>query len=96
MEALPEFYKFRQRADPQVPLVYRDSGLSGYPQHYLGVGDLPITLNHSFASLMLFVHLHSVYVVPHSEKEGTKPPYVCPGCSNHMYSNNMITRFHVQ
>jgi hypothetical protein len=35
-------------------------------------------------------------VIPRSEKEGTKPPYVCPGCSNHMYSNNMITRFHVQ
>jgi hypothetical protein len=35
-------------------------------------------------------------VIPRSEKEGTKPPYVCPGCSNHMYSNNMITRIHVQ
>jgi hypothetical protein len=35
-------------------------------------------------------------VIPHSEKEGTKPPYVCPGCSNHTYSNNMITRIHVQ
>jgi hypothetical protein len=36
------------------------------------------------------------HVIPCSEKEGTKPPYVCPGCSNHTYSNNMITRFHVQ
>jgi hypothetical protein len=36
------------------------------------------------------------YGIPHSEKEGTKPPYVCSGCSNHTYSNNMITRFHVQ
>jgi hypothetical protein len=35
-------------------------------------------------------------VIPRSEKEGMKPPYVCPGCSNHTYSNNMITRFHVQ
>jgi hypothetical protein len=35
-------------------------------------------------------------VIPRSEKEGTKPPYVCPGCSNHTYSNNMINRFHVQ
>jgi hypothetical protein len=35
-------------------------------------------------------------VIPRSEKEGTKPPYVCPGYSNHTYSNNMITRFHVQ
>jgi hypothetical protein len=35
-------------------------------------------------------------VIPRSEKEGTKPPYVCPGCSNHTYSNNMITKFHVK
>jgi hypothetical protein len=35
-------------------------------------------------------------VIPRSKKEGTKPPYVCPGCSNHTYSNNMITRFRVQ
>jgi hypothetical protein len=35
-------------------------------------------------------------VIPRSEKEGTKPPYMCLGCSNHTYSNNMITRFHVQ
>jgi hypothetical protein len=27
-------------------------------------------------------------VIPHSEKEGTKPPYVCPGCSNHTHGNN--------
>jgi hypothetical protein len=27
---------------------------------------------------------------------GTKPPYVCPGCFIHKYSNNMINRFHVQ
>jgi hypothetical protein len=37
-----------------------------------------------------------VNVIPRSEKEGTKPPYVCSGCSNHTYGNNMITRFHVQ
>jgi ribonuclease HI len=35
-------------------------------------------------------------VIPLSEKEGMKPPYVCPGCSNHTYSNSMITRIHVQ
>jgi hypothetical protein len=40
--------------------------------------------------------LNALSVIPHSKKEGTKPPYVCPGCSNHMYSNNMITRIHVQ
>jgi hypothetical protein len=59
-EALPEFCEFRQRSGSRVPLVYRDSGLSGDPQHYLGVGDLPIIVCHSFASLMLFVHLHIV------------------------------------
>jgi hypothetical protein len=26
-----------------------------------------------------------VNVTPRSEKEGTKPPYVCPECSNHTY-----------
>jgi hypothetical protein len=57
---LSEFYEFRQRADSRVPLVYRDSGLTGYLRHYLGVGDLPIIVSHSFASLMLFVHLHTV------------------------------------
>jgi hypothetical protein len=29
-------------------------------------------------------------VIPHSEIAGTKPPYVCPGCFIHTYSNNMI------
>jgi hypothetical protein len=60
VEALSEFCEFRQRADSRVPLVYRDSGLSGYPGHYLGVDDLPIIVSHSFASLILFVHLHTI------------------------------------
>jgi hypothetical protein len=34
-------------------------------------------------------------VIPRSEKEGTKPPYVCPGCSNHTHGNNMINRCNV-
>jgi hypothetical protein len=29
-------------------------------RHYLGVGDLPIIVSHSFAAPMLFVHLHTV------------------------------------
>jgi hypothetical protein len=41
-------------------------------------------------------NLNTQLDIPRSEKEGTKPPYVCLGCSNHTYSNNMITRFHVQ
>jgi hypothetical protein len=35
-------------------------------------------------------------VIPHSEIVETKPPYVCPGCFIHTYSNNTINRFHVQ
>jgi hypothetical protein len=29
-------------------------------RHYLGVGDLPIIVSHSFTALMLFLHLHIV------------------------------------
>jgi hypothetical protein len=29
--------------------------------------------------------------IPRFEKVKPKPLYVCPGCSNHTYSNNMIT-----
>jgi hypothetical protein len=40
--------------------------------------------------------IFSKNVIPRSEIAGTKPPYVCPGCFIHTYSNNMINRFHVQ
>jgi hypothetical protein len=43
-----------------------------------------------------FAQFEQQGVTPRSKKEGTKPPFVCPRCSNHTYSNNMITRFHVQ
>jgi hypothetical protein len=43
------------------PLVYWDSGLSGYPRHYLGVDDLPIIVSYPITSLMLLVHLHIVW-----------------------------------
>jgi hypothetical protein len=33
--------------------VYLDLGLLGIPRHYHGVGDLPIIVSHSFASLMI-------------------------------------------
>jgi hypothetical protein len=36
-----------------------------------------------------------VAIIPRSEKEGMKPPYVCPGCSNHTHGNNMINRCNV-
>jgi hypothetical protein len=34
-------------------------------------------------------------VIPRSKKAEAKPPYVCRGCLNHTYSNNMINRCHV-
>jgi hypothetical protein len=34
-------------------------------------------------------------VIPRSKIAGTKPPYVCPGCFIHTYSNKMINIFHV-
>jgi hypothetical protein len=34
------------------------------------------------------IWLASSIVIPHSEIAGTKPPYVCPGCFIHTYSNN--------
>jgi hypothetical protein len=40
--------------------VYQDSGLLGYPRHYLRVRDLPIIVSHSFASLMLFVFTYHI------------------------------------
>jgi hypothetical protein len=32
---------------------------------------------------------------PGSEKMKPKPLYVCPGCSNHTYSNNMVNRYNI-
>jgi hypothetical protein len=32
---------------------------------------------------------------PGFEKMKPKPLYVCPGCSNHMYSNNMVNRYNI-
>jgi hypothetical protein len=60
VEALPKLCEFRQRADSRVPLVDQDLSLSGYTWYYLRVGDLSIIISHSFTSLMLFVHLHTV------------------------------------
>jgi hypothetical protein len=33
---------------------------------------------------------------PGSKRVEPKPPYVCPRCSNHTYSNNIIIRWNVQ
>jgi hypothetical protein len=35
-------------------------------------------------------------VIPRSENVEPKLLYMCPGCSNHMYSNNLINRCNVQ
>jgi hypothetical protein len=35
-------------------------------------------------------------VIPRSEKIEMKPPYMCPGCSNHTYNNNMINMCRVR
>jgi hypothetical protein len=35
-------------------------------------------------------------VIPRYEKAKMKAPYVCPGCSNHTYNNNMINMCLVQ
>jgi hypothetical protein len=60
-----------------------------------------VLIFHAYASVDTpwVIHALSHYtpiVIPHSEIAGTKPPYVCPGCFIHTYSNNMINRFHVQ
>jgi hypothetical protein len=61
VEALPESYGYRQRVSAQVPQVYQDFGLSGFPRHYLGVDDLSIIVSYLITSLMLFMHLHIVW-----------------------------------
>jgi hypothetical protein len=46
-----------------------------------------------------FCELQETYVnllsYPGSEKTKPKPLYVCPGCSNHTYSNNMVNRYNI-
>jgi hypothetical protein len=58
-----EFCEFLQRADSWVPLVYQDSGLSGYPRHYLRVGDLPIIASHSFIRFSYLFCASTYYIV---------------------------------
>jgi hypothetical protein len=79
----------------------RKEGEGGWPATNLWpTGHAWPTLNHYFhpplhiAPIMLTPLTKSV--IPRSEIVGTKPPYVCPGCFIHKYSNNMISRFHVQ
>jgi hypothetical protein len=41
-----------------------------------------------YGNLNLMYLYQPLIVTPRSEKEGTKPPYVCPGCSNHTYGQH--------
>jgi hypothetical protein len=55
---------------------------------------------HDLLGIILEIDIDDVVVksdsvIPRSEKAEMKPPYVCPGCLNHTYSNNMINKFHV-
>jgi hypothetical protein len=53
-----KLYRNPYRFDGVFQALVRSSAeaLPVYPLHYLGAGDLPIIVSHSFASLMLFVH----------------------------------------
>jgi hypothetical protein len=59
----------------------------------LSAKSLNLVLSGQQTSAQLLCHI--LVVIPHSKNEGTKPPYVCPGCSNHTHGNNMINRCNV-
>jgi hypothetical protein len=65
----PEDYPDTELSDRNLPFVVKIS---------IGRHKVAKTLIDRGASLNLIV-------TPRSEKEGMKPPYVCPGCSNHTY-----------
>jgi hypothetical protein len=54
-----------------------------------------------YSSVMFLGWLGNISYVPQplshpgSEKIKPKPLYVCPGCSNHTYSNNMVNRYNI-
>jgi hypothetical protein len=54
-----------------------------------------------YSSVMFLGWLGNISYVPRplshpgSEKIKPKPLYVCPGCSNHTYSNNMVNRYNI-
>jgi hypothetical protein len=48
---------------------------------------------HKISSIDLFLLKQVSH--PGSEKTKPKPLYVCPGCSNHTYSNNMVNRYNI-
>jgi hypothetical protein len=75
------------------------SNFNGQASEAQGILNVHLTVESKTVPTSVFIiSSKSTYtaIIPRSEKEGTKPLYVCPGCSNHTYSNNMITRIHVQ
>jgi hypothetical protein len=57
-------------------------------------GDQKTTTRHAMA-LRKAKGLISLLSHPGSKKRKLKPLYVCPGCSNHTYSNNMVNRYNI-
>jgi hypothetical protein len=47
-------------------------------------------VNEDHNKLVQLRHENRVHVIPQSNRVEPKPLYLCPECSNHMYSNNMI------
>jgi hypothetical protein len=81
------------------PIAYFSEKLSGPSLNYSTYDKELYALVHVLETWQHYLWLkefiiHSV--IPRSEIAGTKPPYVCPGCFIHTYSNNMINKFHVQ
>jgi hypothetical protein len=66
------FGKFEQGSTLVLSRIsYIASGLASLEdEKSLSLGDVLVHIKHQF-------HV-STCVIPHSEKEGTKPPYVCP------------------
>jgi hypothetical protein len=86
----PTYEDFQEQVYEDFKMKYMSTLIFSFQSNEASVLDHILSTTFSINSVELEL------VIPRSEKEGTKPPYVCPGCSNHTYSNNMITRFHVQ
>jgi hypothetical protein len=61
--------------------------------NFVANGNNPISIGHAPDSTISSSSLEfpTDLVIPRFRKMKPKSPYVCPGCSNHTYSNNMIT-----
>jgi hypothetical protein len=60
----------------------------------LDVDPFPVdVINFEEKKVLMRIDQAESTVIPCSEIAETKPPYVCPGCFIHTYSNNMINKF---